>query len=309
MDIPIIQPPRIKSGDTIAVIAPASPIRSHELFDRGIATLEKMGFKVRFDERIFQSFRYLAGNDADRAEELLCALEDPTIQAVIALRGGYGCSRLIPYLEENRLRLHPKILMGFSDLTTLFLFLNKRFGWITFHGPMVATSTLAEFDPDQSRHLFALWTDPGYRPVLTFPQLEAWHPGTAEGILVGGCLSIIVAGMGTPYEIQTEGKILFLEDCDEPPYRLDRMITQLHLTGKLKSVAGVLLGVFRDCEPTQGDYTAAEVLKDLLKDLNVPILANFPAGHIPDNWTLPLGAKIRIDSDSRSVHFLDAAVR
>lgn len=309
MNIPIVQPPRLKTGDTIAVIAPASPIYSREVFDPGIAALEKMGFQVRIDNRIFQSSRYLAGSDADRAEELMCALEDPSIQAVIALRGGYGCARLIPYLNENRLRLHPKILMGFSDLTTLFLFLNKRFGWITFHGPMAATATLAEFAPAQNRHLLSLWTDPDYRPAFTFPQLEAWAPGIAEGALVGGCLSVIVTSLGTSYEIETEGKVLFLEDTGEPPYRLDRMITHLHLAGKLKSLAGLLLGSFQDCEPTQGNYTAAEVLKDLLTELKVPILSNFPAGHIQDNWAFTLGARIQMDTNSKSIRFLDAAVR
>jgi len=304
-----MQPPRLKSGDTIAVIAPASPISTRELFDQGVDTLEKMGFKVQYNDRIFQSSRYLAGNDTDRAEELMCALEDPSIQAVIALRGGYGCARLIPYLNENRLRPHPKILMGFSDMTTLFLFFYKRFGWITFHGPMAATSTLAEFALDQNQHLLSLWTDPDYRPIFTFPQLEAWAPGIAEGALVGGCLSLIVTSLGTPYEIQTEGKILFLEDTGEPPYRLDRMITHLHLAGKLKSLAGLLLGSFHDCVPTQGNYRAAEVLKDLLTELKVPILSNFPAGHIQDNWAFPLGVKIQIDADSKSVRFLDAAVQ
>jgi muramoyltetrapeptide carboxypeptidase len=309
MNIPIVQPPRLKTGDTIAVIAPASPIYSREVFDPGIAALERMGFKVRIDNRIFQSSRYLAGNDEDRAEELMCALEDPSIQAIIALRGGYGCARLIPYLNENRMRSHPKIVMGFSDLTTLFLFLNGRFGWITFHGPMAATSTLAEFVPDQYQHLLSLWTNPDYRPYFTFPQMEAWAPGIAEGALVGGCLSVIVTSLGTPYEIQTEGKILFLEDTGEPPYRLDRMITHLHLAGKLKSLAGLLLGSFHDCEPTQGNYTAAQVLRDLLIELKVPILSNFPAGHIQNNWALPLGARLQIDTDSKSVRFMDAAVR
>jgi muramoyltetrapeptide carboxypeptidase len=308
MNIPIVQPPRLKTGDTIAVIAPASPIYSREVFDPGIAALKKMGFQVRVDDRIFQSSRYLAGSDADRAEEVMCALEDPSIQAVIALRGGYGCARLIPYLNEDRLRPHPKILMGFSDLTTLFLFLYKRFGWITFHGPMAATATLAEFAADQNRHLLSLWTDPGYRPAFTFPQLEAWAPGIAEGALVGGCLSVIVTSLGTPYEIETEGKVLFLEDTGEPPYRLDRMITHLHLAGKLKSLAGLLLGSFQDCEPTKANYTAAEVLKDLLTELKVPILSNFPAGHIQNNWAFPLGARIQMDTEAKSVSFLDAAV-
>ena len=309
MNIPTVQPPRLKPGDTIAIVAPGSPVQSRDTLNQGIAALERMGFRVQFDDRIFQSSRYLAGTDAGRAEELIHALKNPSVQAIIALRGGYGCARLIPFLQRRRLRAHPKIFMGFSDLTTLLLYFHKRFGWITFHGPMAATTTLGEITPEQQQHLLSLWMDPEYRPVLGFPQLETWAPGTAEGTLVGGCLSLIVASLGTPYEIQTEGKILFLEDQGEPPYRLDRMLTHLRLSGKLRSLSGLLLGNFPDCEPSQGAYTAAETLRDILSELNIPILANFPAGHIKDNWTIPLGIKVRIEADSRSIRFLEPAVR
>jgi len=309
MNSSMILPPALKPGDTIAIIAPAGPIASRAIFDRGISVLEDMGFRVRFDARIFQSSRYLAGSDAARADELIHALENTDIRAVMALRGGYGCARLIPFLRGSRLLETPKIFMGFSDLTVLHLFFNKRFGWATFHGPMAATDTLAEMPEDQRRHLFSLWTDTEYRPQFEFPQVEVWSPGGAEGVLTGGCLSLITAGIGTPYEIETKGKILFLEDCSEAPYRIDRMITHLRLAGKLDKVAGLLLGQFQDCEPAQGGYTVADVLKETLAELNIPILANFPAGHTRDNWTLPLGVRARLDTDTRSVRFLDAAVR
>jgi muramoyltetrapeptide carboxypeptidase len=199
--------------------------------------------------------------------------------------------------------------MGFSDLTTLHLYFHNRFGWIAFHGPMVTSPALANIAADQAEHLFLLWTDPDYRPVLGFEQIETWTPGLAEGILIGGCLSIIAASIGTPYEIKTEGKILFLEDHGEPPYRLDRMLTHLHLAGKLKSIAGVLLGSFLDCEPSQGSYTAKDTLRDLLAELNVPVMANFPAGHGVDNWAIPLGTKVRMDATAGTIEFLESAVR
>jgi muramoyltetrapeptide carboxypeptidase len=307
MDIPTIQPQKLKAGDTISVVAPAGTVEQRKGFEDGIAALERMGFRVRYPDRIFESFRYLAGGDQDRAEELTQAFEDPSIQAVIALRGGYGCSRLIPFLLEKRLRQHPKLFMGFSDLTTLHIFFRRRFGWVTVHGPMAAS--LGNVANDEEDHLVSLLTDPDYRPTLHFSQLEAWSPGTAEGILAGGCLSIIAASIGTSYEIKTEGKILFLEDQGEPPYRLDRMLTHLYLAGKLQNIAGILLGSFLDCEPERGDYTAADTLRDILTNLKVPIIAGFPAGHGRENWSIPLGVKVRLDADARSIQFLDPAVK
>ncbi|MBP1623093.1 MAG: LD-carboxypeptidase, partial [Acidobacteria bacterium] len=148
MDIPSIQPPGIKKGDTVAIVAPGGPIENRDALDLGISALETMGFRVRYDERIFQSFRYLAGDDHARAEELMRSFEDPSIHAVIGLRGGYGCSRLIPLLQEKRLRNHPKIFMGFSDLTTLHLYFHSRFGWTTVHGPMAVSPALADMPSD-----------------------------------------------------------------------------------------------------------------------------------------------------------------
>jgi muramoyltetrapeptide carboxypeptidase len=159
---------------------------------------------------------------------------------------------------------------------------------------------------DQESHFLSLLTDPDYHPSLSFNELEMWAPGTAEGIIIGGCLSIIAASIGTCYEIKTEGKILFIEDQGEPPYRLDRMLTHLRLAGKLDSVGGILLGNFPDCD--NGKYTASEVLRDILSDLNIPILAHFPAGHGIDNWAIPLGSKIRLDANAKSIEFLHPAV-
>jgi muramoyltetrapeptide carboxypeptidase len=174
---------------------------------------------------------------------------------------------------------------------------------------MAANESLAEISVDCERHLFSLWTDLDYRPVFRFPQLENWSCGTAEGALTGGCLSLITASLGTPYEIRTKGKILFLEDTGEPQYRIDRMITHLRLAKKLDSAAGLLLGQFSDCGPTNGDYSTDEVLRDVLSGLKIPILANFPAGHVNDNWTLPLGVRTRINADTREIHFLEPAIR
>jgi muramoyltetrapeptide carboxypeptidase len=308
MDIPTVQPSRLKKGDVISIVAPSSPIESRDGLDKGIASLERMGFRVRFHDRIFQSSRYLAGNDPERAEELMQAFEDPSVQAIISLRGGYGCARLIPLLKDNRLRPYPKIFIGFSDLTTLHLYFHSHFGWATIHGPMVASPALHYITPQQEQNFLSLITDPNYRPALSFPQLETWFPGKAEGTLIGGCLSLITASIGTAYEIKTEGKILFLEDQGEAPYRLDRMLTHLRLAGKLHSLAGILLGDFPDCEPTQGNYTSSEILREILADLKIPTIANFPSGHGSENWAIPLGVKVFMDADKGSIRYLESAV-
>ena len=301
------QPKALKPGDTIAVVAPASPLASRKVFDGGIAVLNRMGFRTRFDDRIFQSRRYLAGHDADRADELTLAIKDASVQAIIALRGGYGCARLIPLLDERDIRENCKIFMGFSDLTTLHLLFNKC-GWITFHGPMAASNSLYDISAEYEKHLVSLWTDPGYRAVFRSSNLESLSPGKAEGVLTGGCLSLITASLGTSYEIQTKDAILFFEDTGEPPYRIDRMITQLRLAGKLDSAAGLLMGDFFDCEGPRGKYSIKDVLRDVLSGLNIPILMNFPAGHADNNWVLPLGVRTRIDADARALHFLEPAV-
>ncbi len=309
MNIPTIHPLALKKGDTIAIVAPAGPLKSKDALEKSIEFFETTGFHISFDERIFQSSRYLAGSDPDRAEELMRAFEDETIRAIVGLRGGYGCSRLFPYLSLERLKKHPKLFIGFSDLVTLHLFFNINLGWITIHGPMAVNPGIGGHPAEQQSHLVSLLTDPGYRPAFKFSQLEAWKPGRVEGKLVGGCLSTIVSSIGTPCEIDTGGAILFLEDVGEPPYRLDRMLTQLELAGKFQSVAGVILGQFPDCDPPEGGYSTKDVLEDVLRPLDVPVLANFPAGHGTDNWAIPLGTVVRLDTDALSIEFLEPAVQ
>ncbi len=309
MDIPNVHPPAIPPGGTIAVVAPAGPVDTRESLERSVATLERLGFRARFESRIFESTRYLAGDDAARVEELIRAFEDPAIDGIIALRGGYGCARLIRWLDERRLRPNCKLFMGFSDLTTLHLYFRRRFGWVTLHGPMMTSAVLASPPADLERHLVSLWSDPGYKPSLTFPQLETWKEGEAEGHLVGGCLSLIVASLGTAYEIRTEGRILLLEEFGEEPYRIDRMLTQLRLAGKLDVVGGIIVGGFEGCEPEMGGYGYAEVLRDLLSEIDAPIVAGFPAGHGAENWPLPMGTRVHLNAGARTIEFLDSLVR
>ena len=308
MDTPRVHPKALRPGDTIGIVAPAGPITSRENLDQGIATLERIGFRVRFDDRIFESWRYLAGHDASRAAELTGYFCDPEIQGIVSLRGGFGCARLIPWLDKGRLRSHCKIFMGFSDLTTLHLYFRRRFGWVTIHGPMATSPVLGKLaGTEQEDNLVKLLTDATYRPVFSFPQLETWHPGVGEGELAGGCLSVMVASLGTPYEVKTDGKILFLEDLGEPPYRIDRMLTQLRHAGKFENAQGIILGSFRECEPAPVGYSLEETLMEVLGNLELPILAKFPAGHGPENWAIPLGVPVRLDAGNRRIEFLEPA--
>jgi muramoyltetrapeptide carboxypeptidase len=308
MDIPIVRPAALKPGDTVAIIAPAGPIQQRDDLLRGVDALERLGFQVRFNERIFHSDRYLAGPDEERAEELMRAFEDPGVRAIVSLRGGYGCSRLIPRIDRGRMRNHCKIFMGFSDLTTLHMYFRRRFGWVTFHGPMATSPALRNVGTEQGNHLLRLWTDPEYLPSFAPPELLTWGSGSAEGELVGGCLSLVAASLGTPYEPMTDGKILFLEDLGEPPYRIDRMLTQLRQARKLDHVAGVLLGSFQDCGSERPGETADDTLKEILGALEVPVLAHFPAGHGSENWALPLGIRVRLDTVGRRIELLEPAV-
>lgn len=308
MDIPTVFSRALRPGDTIGIIAPAGPVQEPDTINPALSMLEDWGFRVRLESRTFDSFRYLAGHDAARAEELMSCFEDPSIHGIIALRGGFGCARLIPLLDEHRLRHNCKLFMGFSDLTTLHMYFRRRFGWVTIHGPMATTMSPGGLSSEAARHLLSLWTDPQYLPTLSFTQLESWVPGSVEGKLVGGCLSILAASLGTSYEFRCEGKILFLEERGEAPYRIDRMITQLKLAGKLDEVAGILIGRFLDCEPEEGNYSSSDVLRDLLEPIGVPVLANFPGGHGSENWALPLGVRVHLDADRKSIQFLEPSV-
>jgi muramoyltetrapeptide carboxypeptidase len=173
---------------------------------------------------------------------------------------------------------------------------------------MAVSKAMADLSGDQEAHLVSLWTNPEYVPQLAFPELTAYAPGVCEGRLAGGCLSLVVASLGTCYEIRTEGKILFFEDLGEPPYRIDRMLMHLKLAGKLESAAGVLLGSFADCDEGASGYTSADVLREFFEPLGIPVLANFPAGHGAGNWVLPLGVRVRLDADNRTLQFLEPAV-
>jgi muramoyltetrapeptide carboxypeptidase len=317
----IIKPTAIKRGDTIGVVAPAGPV-DRERLERALGRLQKRGFRVKTYADIYRRANYLAGDDATRASELNAAFADPETSAVWCARGGYGVVRILDRIDFDAIRRNPKVLVGFSDITLLHTAIHQRTGLVTFHGPNLqdgfgkpddmpapteralwqALSASGSGAPSGS----ALLKDEGYRFDLTDIEDLALNPiagGVATGRLTGGNLAVLAGIMGTPFEIETAGRILFLEDVSERAYRIDRYLKQFKLAGKLSAVAGVLLGDFSYDEGDKADEQKDILLvfEEYLGTLGVPVLAGFPAGHERFNLALPMGAQVRLDADQRSV--------
>lgn len=292
----VIKPPALRPGDVIGIVAPASDIKPERLM-AGARELERLGFRVKFSPSIFAREMYLAGSDRRRAEELMAMFNDPEVRAIFAARGGYGSVRLLPYLDEEALRAHPKIFMGYSDITTLLVYFQQRFQWVVFHGPMV-TREFADgpehYDEDLLRRTLMRAEPIG---EIDTSGVAVLSPGIATGRLTGGCLPLLVSTLGTPYEFDATDAILFLEDYASKPYQVDRMLTQLRDAGKLRAVRGFVFGEMTECvqHPNQ-DYTIVDVIQDRLADLNVPILFGVRSGHSDyRNQVLPFGICATLD--------------
>jgi muramoyltetrapeptide carboxypeptidase len=293
----VIKPPALRAGDTIGIVAPASNIKP-ELLEQGCRELESLGFKTFYRPDIVTSYRYFAGPHERRRAEFLEMLQSKDIRAIFCARGGYGSGHLIPYLSADLIRQNPKIISGASDITLVLNFV-ERSGVVSFHGPMVATSIRqgsAGYDRDVLLSLLQ------GSAQLRFPTdgTTVLRPGTAEGRLTGGCLSLVVSTLGTHHEIDTTDSILVLEDIDAKPYQIDRMITHLKQAGKFEGVRGVVFGEMLNCaqHANQG-YTLQEVLTDLLAEFSFPILYGFPTGHTSrPNVIVPFGVQARLDLSS-----------
>jgi muramoyltetrapeptide carboxypeptidase len=283
------KPTVLRKGDLIGIVAPAGAIEAAQV-TAGVHVLEEAGFRIRLGDSVFRRVGYLAGNDAERAADLVSMFEDDEVKAIVAARGGYGSGRLLPYLDAGIIRAHPKMFVGYSDLTFILTWLVQQVGLVAFHGPMVAG--LAQ-NGDGARRLLAMLT--GDRSSWNLAATEIIQPGTAEGVIVGGCLSVVAATLGTPYEIRTEGELLFLEDVNEKPYRIDRMLTQLQQAGKLDRLAGVVFGEMPGCmaDPNEA-VTVREVIREAFTDVTYPVVFGLPTGHGKSAVTLPLGVRARL---------------
>lgn len=296
---PRIKPRRLSPGDTIGVVAPAGRVEPVDLH-RGVLRLEQLGFKVIVGKHVEKSHRYLAGKDPDRAADLRWMFDQSDIRAVLCARGGSGTARLLRFLDRDRLA--PKIFLGCSDVTTLLLYLFRTYGWVTFHGPMVATQFGKE--PNRAMDENFLKVLGGEAIEMFFPGVRTLQGGQAEGILTGGCLTLLCTTIGTPYEIETTGKILFIEDIDEAPYRIDRMLSYLKGLGKFDQARGIVFGQMPRCQPD----LLPEIILEIFDGFPIPILFGFPSGHGDAIATLPFGIPVQIDGMTGSLRMLEPAV-
>jgi muramoyltetrapeptide carboxypeptidase len=307
----IIKPKPLRRGDAIGVVVPAGPV-NRERIDRALARVTERGFRIKTYGDIYRSRGYLAGDDATRADELMAAFSDPDTSAVWCARGGYGVVRLLEQIDFEVIRKNPKVFVGFSDITILHSAIQQRTGLITFHGPNLQDG-FGKPDDMPAANEAALWqavgdsaNADGYRFDLggvTGGPMSTISGGVARGRLSGGNLAVLCGLMGTPFELDTAGRILFIEDVSERIYRIDRYLSQLTISGKLQSAACVLVGTFSydaDDEPDSESAVRA-LVEEYLRPLRIPVLAGFPAGHTSDNLTLPMGAIIELDADRRTV--------
>src|SRR5262249_15565425 len=304
----LIRAPALVPGDKVALVAPASSFNK-ESFLAGCARLQQMGFEPVYSPDIFDRDLYFAGSADRRLRELEGFLERDDITAIIGARGGYGSNYLLERLDFQRFVRHPKVLLGCSDLTSLLTVITDRTGLVTFHGPMVAKDIAASFEISSWTNALegaSSWSIPA-------DGVEVLRAGKAEGRLYGGCLSMLAASLGTDFEIETGNTILFIEDVAEKPYRIDRMLMQLRLAGKLKKVRGFVFGEMLDCvQPAGQDYTLQQVIIRVLAEYNVPVVYGLKAGHVTSgNITLPLGVQAQLMAGGSGVqlNILEAATQ
>jgi len=315
-----ILPPKLQKGDTVGLITPASGAFESSAVRKGQQNLESLGYKVKLGKHIRDRYGYLAGSDEARADDLHRMFKNDNIKAIFALRGGYGTMRILDLIDYDLIKHHPKILIGYSDITALHLAIHSATGLVTFHGP-VALSRFSKYTQDYFYNIVSSATPIGAikhpepeNELIPTAHFSAIHGGKAQGRLIGGNLTLMTHLLGTPYEFDTQNKIIFIEEVGEEPYSIDRMLTQLLLAGKLQSAAGIIIDSCSKCGPR--DYKPAfsstlsveDVFEDRLKHLDIPIVFGFSIGHIADKPTLPLGIKATLDADRYELVFDEAAV-
>ncbi len=315
---PLIKPPRLRRGDVVGLVAPGG-YTSDASIEKAVQHIEALGFRVKQGNYLREVWGNYGGTVAARIADLHAMFRDPDVKAIWAIRGGSGCISLLRHLDYRLIRTHPKVLLGYSDITALHLAIHRHAGLVTFHGP-VASSTPSDY---ATEHLLAVLTDP--KESYTIPMSaendrhaleEPWyatrtvHEGVAEGPLIGGNLSLVSALAGTPYAADFTGGLLFLEEVNEEPYRIDRWMTQLDLAVGFDKAAGVMIGICENCGP-QGDgpsLTLDETFDVHLQPLRVPAVTGYSFGHIRNQFTMPVGIKGRLDTEARTVTLLEAAV-
>jgi len=313
----VTKPVRLKPGDTVSLVNPAGAT-AHRL-DVEIITesMEALGLKVKVAEHAFDRYGYLAGSDRDRAADVNAQFADPDVDAVLAVRGGWGCARILPLINYETVRRNPKILVGYSDVTALLIAIHARTGLVTFHGPL-GISSWNSFSVDYFEKILfngemVEMKNPreiGDNLTQVKDRIQTITPGKARGTLVGGNLTVLSAIVGSPYLPSWDNAILVLEDVRENIYRIDRMLTQLKLAGILDRIAGFVFGKCTECGPGQGygSLTIEQVFDDHIKPLKIPAWYGAMIGHVSRQFTLPLGIQVEIDAEQGSIKMLEPAV-
>jgi len=291
-----IRPNRLKPGDTIGIVAPAGAF-DREIFMQGLSTLKSMGFHTRVPDEIYDKTGYLAGSDPQRAQLVNRLFKDPEVQAIVCARGGFGCLRMLPLVDFDIIRTHPKIFVGYSDITALLTAITFQSGLVTFHGPMVTTLAGA---PELTRHSLsaAIASD---TPLEIAPSAGVViQAGQTKGPVIGGNLNTLCHLLGTPFEPSFDNHILLLEDRGEVHYRIDRMLSQMKLAGCFEGISGLVLGSFEECGALDGVF---QIFEEHFRDIGVPILAGFDVGHGKLNTTIPFGVDATLDTAKQVLSF------
>ena len=296
-----LKPPKLRKGEAVGVIAPAGPVTPSEI-QPGINLLESFGYKVIVSPHLYQREGYVAGDDETRLEDLNSMLDDGDIKVIFCARGGYGTMRLLEQIDFELIRRNPKIIVGYSDITALLLAIYKKTGLVTFHGTM-----LKEFSKNRNRNLesFLDLVSSEKMCKVNLGKGIRLVPGHAEGTLLGGNLSLICHLLGTPFMPSLKKSILFVEEKEEPLYRIDRMMTHLRLSGELKGLVGLIAGTFEGC----GDISSINrVLVDTVSDLHIPVVSGLPVGHGLENISLPLGVQASLDTEAMILSITEPCV-
>lgn len=300
-----MKPAGLQAGDMIGVIAPASPPDMEKL-KHAILFLKELGLRVKVGKHINSLNGYLAGTDEERIEDIHEMFADEEIKAIICARGGFGTARIADRLNYDLIKNNPKIFWGYSDITFLHTAIYQKAGLVTFHGPMLSSDIGVKEVHDLTKESFKqLFSAAPIEYSEVISPIEIINEGKAEGKIIGGNLSLLVSTLGTPFEIDTKEKILFIEEVDEEPYQVDRMLNQLKMAGKLTDAAGILVCDFNNCVPREGtnSWTLDYVLEDYLKPILKPAMKGFKIGHCSPNIAIPIGVKGKIDTDMKMLTF------
>lgn len=310
----IIKPAKLKKNDLIGVIAPASSPSDLTKIDKGVKYLESIGYRVEVGKNVGKTLGYLSGTDEERLDDLHTMFANKKIKAIICVRGGYGSPRLIEKINYNLIKNNPKIFVGYSDITALQLAFLRKSNLVTFAGPMVAVDFNGEIDSYTEENFWCQLTSAKIIGKVNLPEkkeIRSVIKGKASGQLVGGNLSLLTSLLGSEYFPKINKRILIIEEIEEAPYRIDRMLNQLKISNVFSGISGLILGKFVDCEEKDSSkptLTLAEVFDHYLRSLDIPTISDFPFGHIKSFFTIPYGINVKINSSKSYIEFLESAV-